>query len=195
MILSEWILDVNSLLEKKIINEYSLHQRMYDVFPNIEKRCFLYCAKYSYEHSLKVIIQSEEKPIPPSYGEFRSKEINDSYFLHNKYLFQSKFCPVKQKSNLKTVIPLKKEEEVFSWLKKRESNYGVSFQMSSLMRTGCGSIKMKQKNNSETIKIDYVEITGVLSVENHDLFKSMISNGIGRSKGFGLGMIQIKPIE
>ena len=54
---------------------------------------------------------------------------------------------------------------------------------------------MQQKNNPSRIHIDYVEVTGVLEVIDNSLFRKTIENGIGRSKGFGLGMIQIRAIE
>ena len=63
------------------------------------------------------------------------------------------------------------------------------------MKTGDGSISMQQKNNPSRIHIDYVEVTGVLEVIDNSLFRKTIENGIGRSKGFGLGMIQIRAIE
>lgn len=195
MYLSEWTLTRNDLLNRNITDEYKLHQTMYDVYPNRNNRCFLYYAKYSYSSALKVLIQSDEEPSMPQYGNLQTKEVDEKIFHHRKYLFQTKFCPVKQKSHSNTVIPLKKEEDVFKWLTDREQTWGIQFNTDSLMKVGDGVISMRQKNNLNKITLNYVEITGILSVDNQDLFKSMILNGIGRSKGFGLGMVQIRAIE
>lgn len=109
------------------------------------------------------------------------------------YVFTVRFCPVVQSE--KGVIPLKKEEEVVHWLLKRESFFGVCFHEDSLMKTGSGTLFMSQKGNPKKIRIDYVEMTGVFDVNDSDLFLTMIENGIGRSKGFGLGMFQLRPIK
>lgn len=195
MYLSRWILDKQVLLDKHIINDYIVHQRVYDIFPYKSDRCFQYCTKYSNGPRLTILLQSKEKPITPSYGEFETKTIDDSFFNYKKYLFQCKFCPVKQIASTRKIIPLKKEEEVFEWLKAREEKFGVEFNLDSLMKTGDGSISMQQKNNPSRIHIDFVEVTGVLEVIDNSLFRKTIENGIGRSKGFGLGMIQIRAIE
>ena len=63
------------------------------------------------------------------------------------------------------------------------------------MKTGSGTLFMSQKGNPKKIRIDYVEMTGVFDVNDSDLFLTMIENGIGRSKGFGLGMFQLRPIK
>ncbi|MGN1189870.1 MAG: type I-E CRISPR-associated protein Cas6/Cse3/CasE [Candidatus Ornithospirochaeta sp.] len=193
--LSKWTLDKQVLLDHHILNEYILHQRVYDLFPDKKNRCFQYCSNYSNGPKLTILIQSKEKPIAPSYGELETKTIDDSFFEHKKYLFYCKFCPVKQVAKSKKVIPLKKEEEVFEWLKTREESFGVCFNSESLMKSGDGTISMSQKNNPSRIHIDYVEVTGVFDVVDVNRFMKIIETGIGRSKGFGLGMVQIRPIE
>ena len=56
-------------------------------------------------------------------------------------------------------------------------------------------MSMDQRDNPRNITIDYVEVTGVLSVNDRELFLQMIKQGIGRSKGFGLGLVQLRPIS
>lgn len=193
MYLSEWLIGRDEALCHEIINDYSLHQRVFDLFPNSNSRNFLYCSKQASGCELKVQIQSFMPPLDPGYGEIRTKEIPKSFFSHQMYVFTVRFCPVVQSE--KGVIPLKKEEEVVHWLLKRESFFGVCFHEDSLMKTGSGTLFMSQKGNPKKIRIDYVEMTGVFDVNDSDLFLTMIENGIGRSKGFGLGMFQLRPIK
>ena len=194
MYLSEWQIDREVALERGIISDYSLHQRIFDLFPNSASRNFLYRSSQSPEIGLKVLIQSVVHPKNPGYGEIRTKEIPLSFFSHSTYLFTVRFCPVVQ-SEEKGVIPLKKEEDVVLWLLNRESSFGVNFHQDSLMKTVNGTLLMSQKGNPKKIRIDYVEMTGVLTVTDSDLFLTMIEKGIGRSKGFGLGMFQLRPIK
>lgn len=195
MYLSKWVLDKQCLLKNRIINDYVLHQKIFNLFPDTKDRCFLYSSKLSRGPMVTVLVQSETKPEKPLFGEYESKQIEDSFFEHKRYLFQCKFCPVKQISHSKKTIPIKNEEEVFKWLKSREENFGVLFHEETLLKNEDGSMIMRQKDNPSRIHIDYVEVTGVLDVKDVALFNRTIKNGIGRSKGFGLGMLQLRPIE
>ena len=194
MYLSEWQIDRDVALEHGILNDYSLQQRIFVLCPNSTARSCLYHSSQSSKSGLKVLVQSVVLPRDPGYGDIRTKEIPLSFFSHSAYLFAVRFCPVVQ-SEEKGVIPLKKEDDVVLWLLKRESPFGVRFHQDSLMKTGNGTLFMSQRGNPKKIRIDYVEITGVLTVVDSDLFLAMIENGIGRSKGFGLGMFQLRPIK
>lgn len=194
MFLSEWFLDKKTLLSKAIINDYRIHQQVFDLFPNSSERNFLFCSEGVGGCEMRILIQSEAKPIIPNYGMLEVKEINESFFNHGSYLFKSKFCPVIQKSHSKEVIPLKSEGDILNWLMSRQNDWGIDIYPESFLKIGDGRMSMEQRANPRNITIDYVEVTGVLSVNNRELFLKMIKYGIGRSKGFGLGLVQLRPI-
>lgn len=195
MYLSEWFLDKKTLLSKAIINDYRIHQQVFDLFPNSSERSFLFYSGSISSYGIRILIQSETKPIIPNYGTLEMKKIDESFFYHGSYLFQSKFCPVIQKSHSKEVIPLKREGDILKWLMSRQNGWGIDIYPESFLKTGDGKMSMKQRDNPRNITIDYVEVTGVLSVSNRELFLKMIKQGIGRSKGFGLGLVQLRPIS
>lgn len=194
MYLSEWHIRKSEMLSHKILNEYSLHQRVFDLFPNCNARSFLYYPRYLSGSSVSLLVQSDMPPTYPGYGCLETKEVPSSFFHHAKYLFSVRFCPVVQ-SLENGVIPLKQDKDVIDWLLKRESTYGVSFCPNTLVKTGCGFMSMSQKGNLGRIRIDYVEMMGILTVNDFDAFFTTVRKGIGRSKGFGLGMFQLRPIR
>lgn len=44
-----------------------------------------------------------------------------------------------------------------------------------------------------TVTLNKADISGVLVVENDKLFTDAVLNGIGRSKAFGCGLLQVIP--
>ena len=195
MYLSEWFLDKKTLLSKAIFNDYRIHQRVFDLFPDCRERGFLFCSGGAGSSGMRVLIQSEANPVTPEYGTLEVKSIDESFFSHGSYLFQSKFCPVIQKSHSREVIPLKSEGDVLKWLLSRQKDWGIEIYPDSFLKTGDGKMSMDQRDNPRNITIDYVEVTGVLSVNDRELLLQMIKQGIGRSKGFGLGLVQLRPIS
>ena len=123
-----------------------------------------------------------------------TKTIPQSFFDSTSYLFQAKFSPVVQIKDGKRV-PVKKEEELIKWLKTREEKWGIEFDYEKMLKTGNGAMVMNQKGNRNKVTVSYVELTGLLSVTDKDKFMNTVKSGIGKSRGFGLGLMQLKPIS
>ena len=76
MYLSEWFLDKKTLLSKAIINDYRIHQQVFDLFPNSSERSFLFYSGSISSYGIRILIQSETKPIIPNYGTLEMKKID-----------------------------------------------------------------------------------------------------------------------
>lgn len=205
MYLSKWTLNQETILNKKMLDGYVLHQRVYDLFQNSDKRTFLYYPEKFDRRSreMRILVLSENKPSEPEYGNLDVKEIPEDYLSNKTFMFSCRLHAVIRKRD--KTVPIWKEEDIFNWLKEREESWGVEFDHESLQRTESDSLfmfKRKAQRASddkeyayENIRIDYVEISGILCVKNEALFKTMFKNGIGRAKGFGMGMLRVRAIN
>jgi CRISPR system Cascade subunit CasE len=193
MYLSRWTLRKNEILEHRMYEDYRIHQTVYSLFPFEGERHFLYSAVSQNFSSLVILIQSESKPVEPGFGRLEVKVIPENFFDCGKYLFQVKFSPVVQSVDGKD-RPVKSESELVTWLKAREDGWGISIDYERILKVGDGTMVMRQKGNSNRVTVSYVELTGLLSVTDRDKFMKTVKSGIGRSKGFGFGLLQLKPI-
>ncbi len=193
LFLTKWTLRKDEILEHRLFDDYKIHQVIYSLFPLEGKREFLYTVVSQNYNSLVILIQSQKEPVVLSYGCFEVKSIPDDFFNHNQYLFQVKFSPVVQSIDGKDK-PIKREEDINKWLMARQESWGVSIDCEKVLKVGDGTVVMKQKGNSKRVTISYVEITGLLAVDDKKKFLETVIYGIGRSKGFGFGLVQLKPI-
>ncbi len=193
MYLSKWTLRKDEILANRLYDDYRIHQVVYSLFPLEGERHFLYSVISQNFSTLAILVQSESEPVVPEFGKFEVKTVPDNYFDSNKYLFQVKFSPVIQSADGKN-IPVKSEPELIKWLKAREEGWGIKFDYERILKVGDGTMVMKQKGNSKKVTVSYVELTGLLSVVDRERFLKTVALGIGRSKGFGFGLLQLKPI-
>lgn len=193
MYLSRWTLRKNEILEHRMYEDYRIHQTVYSLFPFEGERHFLYSVVSQNFSSLVILIQSESKPVEPLFGKIEVKVIPEDFFEGGRYLFQVKFSPVVQSAHGKD-HPVKSESELVSWLKAREEGWGISIDYERILKVGDGTMVMRQKGNSKRVTVSYVELTGLLSVTDRDKFMKTVKSGIGRSKGFGFGLLQLKPL-
>lgn len=85
---------------------------------------------------------------------------------------------------------LKDQEDRFLWLEKQLNKFGAE-----LLRC----TEYQQQNHIldkfKIVKQPSASYKGILKVIDLEKFSSMISNGLGRTKTFGLGMFLIKPVK
>ncbi len=193
MYLSKWTLRKDEILDCKMYDDYRIHQVVYSLFSFDGERHFLYSVISQNFSSLVILIQSEEEPTVPDFGHFEIKSISKDFFYSDSYLFQVKFSPVIQVSDGKK-RPLKTEPELIKWLQAREEGWGIAIDYEKILKVGDGTMVMQQKENRNKVVISYVELTGLLSVTDRNKFIKTVNIGIGRSKGFGFGLLQLKPI-
>lgn len=193
MYLSRWTLNKSEILDYQMYDDYHIHQVVYTLFAFEGERRFLYSVVSQNYSSLVILIQSEEIPLIPSFGRLETKTFPDTFFLSTSYLFQVKFSPVVQMKDGKR-LPVKREEELVKWLKAREEKWGIEFDYEKILKTGNGAMVMNQKGNRNKVTVSYVELTGLLTVTDKDRFMDTVKSGIGKSRGFGLGLMQLKPI-
>ena len=131
-----------------------------------------------------VLIQSQVKPNwTDKPFDSQCKEFVIDFQKGQQLNFKLRANPV-VRSN-KKVYPIKEEQKLVEWLQKQGQKHGFSIDFVSVSKNEVLSFSGKtgeQTHNS-------VMFSGKLTVENIELFKSSVENGIGRGKAFGLGLL------
>ena len=205
------------VMQQKMQNSglYAIHQWLWQLFPNQEKRCFLFREErigkgYQYyllseiaplaSHELFLV---ETKPYQPKLTIgmklIFSLRANPVVFKNGKrsdVMMNAKYL-AKQQGLDTNEIKIRQNEAAINWLIKQSETRGFSLSTIDDQQLNCTVINYIQqqfikKSNLKPISYSSVDYQGLLTVTNTELFLNTIYQGIGKSKGFGCGLFLIK---
>ncbi len=100
-----------------------------------------------------------------------------------------KYCDSKGRGKVLAHITPTHQEE---WLKKQSEKYGFTISEGEWLVTGSQwYIFKKNKDSKSKVHLLAVTYEGKLTVTNTELFKKALTEGIGREKAFGMGLLTI----
>ena len=204
------------VMQQKMQNSgpYAIHQWLWQLFPNQEKRCFLFREErigkgYQYyllseiapltNHELFLI---ETKPYQPKLTVgmklIFSLRANPVVFKNGKrsdVMMNAKYLAKQQ--GLDNEIKIRQNEAAINWLIKQSESRGFSLSTTDGQQLDCTVINYTQeqfikKSTLKPITYSSVDYQGVLTVTDVDLFLNTIYQGVGKSKGFGCGLFLLK---
>ena len=204
------------VMQQKMQNSgpYAIHQWLWQLFPNQEKRCFLFREErigkgYQYyllseiapltNHELFLV---ETKPYQPKLTVgmklIFSLRANPVVFKSGKrsdVMMNAKYLAKQQ--GLDNEIKIRQNEAAINWLIKQSESRGFSLSTTDGQQLDCTVINYTQeqfikKSNLKPITYSSVDYQGVLTVTDVDLFLNTIYQGVGKSKGFGCGLFLLK---
>ena len=204
------------VMQQKMQNSglYAIHQWLWQLFPNQEKRCFLFREErigkgYQYyllseiapltNHELFLV---ETKPYQPKLTVgmklIFSLRANPVVFKNGKrsdVMMNAKYLAKQQ--GLDNEIKIRQNEAAINWLIKQTESRGFSLSTTDGQQLDCTVINYTQeqfikKSNLKPITYSSVDYQGVLTVTDVDLFLNTIYQGVGKSKGFGCGLFLLK---
>lgn len=191
MIASVLSLDRQAIKTLEIVDEYSIHKTVYDLFPGSERSFLYYKYPQTQSPTLKILILSKKTPEQPELGELESKPVDDSFLHKTRYAFKVRLNPVARSNNIAKAIV--GNEALVDWFHKKESGWGFKTVPESLELQDIGVVQFER--GSHTITINECTFIGTLEVTNRTLFIEGFRDGLGRSKGFGFGLLQLHPIQ
>lgn len=197
-------------------NPYNWHKRIWSFFKGKVARDFLYRIDYNGQ-GLRILIVSQDEPQYPmewndkGYQAFFScKQIPESFLEHEWYHFQVRVNPTRRvKLDKRTGNrtekglrePLIIEKDLISWLlrKGREGGFSIPNVEEGMECSDALTIihegRMNFRKYQHRGHHASVQFSGVLKVENSELFKQTFQNGIGSAKSFGFGLLMLQPIN
>jgi len=81
------------------------------------------------------------------------------------------------------------------WLLDRMETFGFFVDSSQILVEGYTRMQFRKSGREKPIKLGVLDYSGVLTVGDTEKFNRSLFNGIGHAKGFGCGLLLIKPLN
>lgn len=193
----------NDCAALKMYDAYSIHRVVYDLFPDIrtdkEKKSnissgIIYADKGGNWNERVILILSNREPRKPRYGSLETKTVPMSFLKHAEYGFEVTMNPTKRAKATGKTIAIKGWEALFTWfLSKATQSWGFEPDKQSLLISNIGVKEFAiGKNNVTHNRATFI---GKLRVKDREKFVRSFSEGIGRARGFGFGLLQLVPLK
>ncbi|MBL1261208.1 MAG: type I-E CRISPR-associated protein Cas6/Cse3/CasE [Thiotrichaceae bacterium] len=185
-------------------NAYTLHQSLWELFPNRpnEKRDFLFRVEQEKTGvGVSVLMQSQQEPaLDIESVELKAKR-DYSLDLHEGQClrFLLKANPVKtikdekgRKNSKGEVrkcrVPLIKEEEQLQWLKQKLDGIAI---LKEIQISPCLPLYFLKQGRAG--KVVPLKFEGLVTVADPVAFSALLENGVGPAKSLGCGMLSLAP--
>lgn len=145
--------------------------------------------------AFRMYILSQRPTVCPSTIDrdwWESKEIAEGFLAHDTYRFSLRANPtrVKTEGNRKMRLALLDRVAQVEWLQRKAMQSGFTID-SNLTIRGAQDYRCCIRGK-QTLRIG-IDFEGFLRVLDHKKFREAFYTGIGKSKGFGFGMLLILP--
>jgi len=185
----------------KVTDAYSVHRVVYSLFPAQERqtRDFLFADKGGDFHGRKILILSQRRPDPLSFGKIESKEIPSVFLDYEEYGFEVRMNPTKREKTTGKTVSIRGKESLTTWFcEKALSTYGFEVLKDShgtpLIQVQGIGIQSFEKDGAVVVH-GVATFIGKLRVIDRESFKKAFEEGMGRAKGFGFGLLQLVPLS
>ena len=88
-------------------------------------------------------------------------------------------------------VQLVKEADLMDWLSRQAARSG--FALESVTNSGNHDLRFRKKRGQSAVVLGTCLFEGVLRVQEADIFREALSQGLGRGKAFGLGLLSVAP--
>lgn len=212
MYVTQIVLDKAIAAQQRLYGLYEWHQEVWKMFPGRprDNRDFL-TRLDSEERAFRFTVLSAVKPQKPDWCAqdwWREKEIPQTFFEQKRYLFKvmanptrtlSRRDPAGNKKKHGSHYAITKPDELKVWILNKSKQYGFFILDNPRLEISPPVFHRLYKEDKKLQKeyegeIVGVEFKGGLEVNDRESFMRTLRNGIGRARGFGFGMLVIKPI-
>lgn len=187
------------ILQNKVFDIYALHKIVYSHFEQTRSEQELKQSVSSgiqwkeivdTPHSKRILIFSDRPAIPNEGIELVSKTIPANLLNHSTYSFDVVVNPTYKNKGEKNYTACTNHEAVTDWFMRRAALWGIEINTITIEKITTHKIK---KNSP--MKHVQAHVRGTLKVIDQDKFKLAFNKGIGRSRSYGCGLLQILPIS
>jgi CRISPR system Cascade subunit CasE len=198
---------------------YGHHQFIWQLFPGLDQRRFLFrrddvdgWPRYYMVSALQPqddqgVWQIESKAYSPRLVEgqrlvfsLRANPVVTRKDSHGKRHRHDVVMDEKSKMGFREMSPLERpplshivSEAGLKWLADRAPRHGFTFAAGQMAVEGYQQHKVYKRQAKLPIRFSTMDFTGVLQVLNPELFVQALFHGIGPAKGFGCGLLMVRP--
>lgn len=206
--LSQITLDRTEAARQTLYGLYDWHAFSWLLFPGKkkdDKRDFITRLDTA-EHEFKFTVFSTNKPTMPSWcpsGCWKERAVPDSFFEKDRYLFKiltnptktlSKRGPKGNKKKHGSHYAITRRDDLRAWLFLKSEQHGFRVLGEPELEISPPVFCRLYRKSDEGALVG-VEFKGGLEVTDRKKFIRVAHEGIGRARGFGFGMLVLKPIS
>lgn len=192
--------DLNTL---KIKDAYGLHKVVYGLFEDVRSDAekqgsapsgIVFADKGGDFNTRQILMLSNRKPHQtPQFGQVEIRPINSGFLAHEHYAFEVTVNPGKRDNQTGKIVPVRGREAIAQWfLERAEKSWGFRVGPDNLQIDKI-SVQVFEKSG-KTITHGCATLKGELTVIDRDRFRQSFTQGIGRGRAFGFGLLQIVPL-
>lgn len=215
--LVQLILGYEQLSREKIYDNYAWHQKAWNLFehyseleernnkPEQEKGSTPFLSRYilKTKHA-ELLVVSKYKPQKPDWcpaSQWKSIQINETYLSQPSYFFDLYANPTKKikKENISGSftkngkrLTLMDSESQIEWIYRKGEKHGFTLDENIPLRIEKPVNHSFNRKGKRGLHIG-VRFQGLLHVTDNTAFKKAFCEGIGTAKGFGFGLLMVKP--
>jgi CRISPR system Cascade subunit CasE len=206
MIASVLHLDRPAMKALRVRDAYSLHRVVYSLYEDIrepeskrasEPSGILYADQGGDYKGRKILMLATRPPmdaVEGRHGEVQSRSIPSDFLEHDQYRFKVIVNPSRRDNVSRKLLPVRGREAVAQWFAERAmASWGFSVASEHLQVDKIEVQQFKDKQQRQ-VTIAQAHVQGLLAVTSHEQFKRSFTQGIGRARAYGCGLLQLVPI-
>jgi len=206
MIASVLHLDRRAVKALRVTDAYSLHRVVYSLYDDIRDQAqkeastasgILYADQGGDIRGRKILMLANREPmdaVDGEYGEVLSKPIPDDFLDYEHYRFKVIVNPTRRDSASRKLVPVRGRDAVAQWFTERaSSSWGFAAAPEHLQVDKINVLQFKDKQQRQ-VTIGQAHIQGQLRITDKEQFSRSFTQGIGRARAYGCGLLQIVPV-
>lgn len=206
MVASVLHLDRGAVKALRITDAYSLHRVVYSLYEDVrdtkEKLAstasgILYADQGGDARGRKILMLANREPmnaVHGEHGEVLSRPIPADFLGHSQYRFKVIVNPTRRDSASRKLIPMRGRAAITQWFVERASaSWGFEVYPLHLQVDRIDVLRFKDKQQ-RLVTIAQAHLQGRLRITDSAQFARSFSQGIGRARAYGCGLLQIVPV-
>ena len=198
-------LDHKACQKLKIKDTYSIHRVVYSLFEDkrsqAEKKDSVssgiqWVDKGMYNGRYRQILMLSDR-IPKShvndqYGEVEHKQLSEKFLSYSNYRFEVMINPTRRNNKTHQLLPVKGRQEIALWFAERaQKQWGFKVKEHNLQ---VDQVSVQQFTAKHPVTLQQAKVLGYFTVTDTEQFINSVTQGIGRARTFGCGLLQIVPV-
>lgn len=206
MIASVLHLDRRAVKALRITDAYSLHRVVYSLYEDVrddqQKQAstasgILYADQGGDVRGRKILMLANREPmgaVEGEHGEVHSKPIPDDFLAYDQYRFKVIVNPTRRDSASRKLLAVRGREDIAQWFAERaRTSWGFEVAPQTLQVDKIDVLQFKDKQQRQ-ITIGQAHVQGLLRITDKAQFANSFTQGIGRARAYGCGLLQIVPV-
>lgn len=199
-------LDRRAIQALRITDPYSLHRVVYGLYPDVrgdaakaasQSSGILWADQGGDFQGRKILLLANRSPadqVEGGHGQVHSKPIAEGFLNHERYRFKVIVNPARRNNASGKLIPVKGREAVADWFAERApASWGFTVSPEHLQVERIEVLQFNDKAQRR-VTLAQAHVSGQFQVTDRTQLQRSFSQGVGRGRSFGCGLLQIVPL-